>query len=207
MAIALVLFDMNGVLCRYDKSKRVAVLSRISGMAPEAIDAAIWGSGFEDEGDAGAMDGATYLRRFGEAIGYPLTLAEWTEAQAASMTPDLPMLGLARRTAARARVAVLTNNNTLIRDQIDVLMPELRPIFGDAIRVSAEFGARKPEPPSFLGCIAALGVAPGDTLFIDDSETNVAGAERAGLLAHHFTGQRELEELLARCLPSDERQF
>jgi putative hydrolase of the HAD superfamily len=200
MAIALVLFDMNGVLCRYEKGKRIAVLSRMSGMAPEAIDAAIWGSGFEDAGDAGAMDGAAYLRGFGAAIGYPLTLDEWTEAQAASMTPDAAMLDLARRVAARTRVAVLTNNNTLIRDQIDRLFPALRPIFGDAIRVSAEFGARKPAARAFLGCVAALGVAPGETLFIDDSAANVAGAGQAGLQAHHFAGQPALEAALPALL-------
>ncbi len=197
MGVALVLFDMNGVLCRYEKARRIAVLSRISGMAPEAIDAAIWGSGFEDAGDAGAMDGAAYLRGFGEAIGYPLTLAEWTEAQAASMTPDEGMLDLARRVAARTRVAVLTNNNTLIRDQISILFPELRAIFGDAIRVSAEFGARKPEAQAFLGCLAALGAAPGETLFIDDSAANVAGAECAGLIAHHFTDKASLQIVLS----------
>ena len=197
MAIALVLFDMNGVLCRYEKAKRIAVLSRMSGMAPAAIDAAIWGSGFEDAGDAGAMDGAAYLRGFGAAIGYPLTLAEWTEAKAASLTPDESMLDLARRVAAKTRVAVLTNNNTLIRDQIDVQFPDLRPIFGDAIHVSAEFGARKPDAAAFLGCVAALGVSPGETLFIDDSAANVAGAERAGLQAHHFTAQHVLETELA----------
>jgi putative hydrolase of the HAD superfamily len=200
MAIALVLFDMNGVLCRYDKAQRIAALSRMSGMAPEAIDAAIWGSGFEDAGDSGAMDGAAYLRGFGEAIGYPLTLAEWTEAQAASMTPDAAMLDLARRVAGKTRVGVFTNNNTLIRDQISILFPELPAIFGDAIRVSAEFGARKPDVAAFLGCLGALGVSPGETLFIDDSATNVAGAERAGLQAHHFTGRQTLEDEIAKCL-------
>jgi putative hydrolase of the HAD superfamily len=197
MAIALVLFDMAGVLYRYEKAQRIAVLSRLSGMAPEAIDAAIWGSGFEDAADAGAMDAAAYLRGFGEAIGYPLTLAEWTEAKAASLTPDAAMLDLARRVAARKRVAVLTNNSVLVRDQIDLLFPQLRPIFGDAIHASAEFGARKPEAQAFLGCLAALGVAPGETLFIDDNAANVAGAERVGLQAHHFIGRAELEVSLA----------
>jgi HAD superfamily hydrolase (TIGR01509 family) len=200
MAIALVLFDMNGVLCRYEKAKRIAVLSGMSGMAPEAIDAAIWGSGFEDAGDAGAMDAAAYLRGFGAAIGYPLTLAEWTEAQAASMTPDAAMLDLARRVAGKTRVAVFTNNNTLIRDQISILFPELPAIFGDAIRVSAEFGARKPDAAAFLGCVAALGVSPGETLFIDDSAANVEGAARAGLQAHHFTRQSAFEEELSNHL-------
>jgi putative hydrolase of the HAD superfamily len=201
MAIALVLFDMAGVLCRYEKSERIAVLSRISGMAPEAIDAAIWASGFEEAGDAGAMDGAAYLRGFGEAIGYPLTLAEWTEAKAASLTPDPAMLDLARRVAARKRVAVLTNNSVLVWDQIDLLFPQLRPIFGDAIHASGEFGARKPDAQAFLGCLAALGVAPEETLFIDDSAANVAGARRAGLHAHHFTHRLDLEAFLQAYLP------
>jgi HAD superfamily hydrolase (TIGR01509 family) len=200
MAITLVLFDMAGVLCRYEKAKRIAVLSRMSGMTPDAIDAAIWGSGFEDAGDAGAMDAAAYLRGFGEAIGYPLTLAEWTEAKAASLTPDATMLDLAQQVAAKSRVAVLTNNGLLVRDQIDVLFPALRPIFGDAIRVSAEFGARKPDAQAFLGCLAALGAAPGETLFIDDSAANVTGAEHAGLHAHHFEGQQALEVLLQASL-------
>jgi HAD superfamily hydrolase (TIGR01509 family) len=198
VGVALVLFDMAGVLCRYEKDKRIAVLSRMSGMAPEAIDAAIWGSGFEDAGDAGAMDGAAYLRGFGAAIGYPLTLAEWTEAKAASLTPDTGVLDLARRVAATTRVAVLTNNSILVRDQISILFPELPAIFGDGIHVSAEFGARKPDVAAFLGCLAVLGVAPGDTLFIDDNAANVAGAERAGLQAHHLTGRHALEEELAK---------
>lgn len=198
MSIALVLFDMNGVLCRYEKAKRIAVLSRLSGRTPEEIDAAIWGSGFEDLGDAGTLDAAAYLHGFGAAIGYPLTLAEWTEAQAAAMTPMVEMLDFARRVAAKTRVAVLTNNNTLIRNQISVLFPELPGIFGNAIHVSAEFGARKPEAACFLRCLAALGAAPAETLFVDDGAANVAGAEKAGLLAHHFHDQAALESLLTQ---------
>jgi putative hydrolase of the HAD superfamily len=146
------------------------------------------------------MDGAAYLRGFGEAIGYPLTLAEWVEAKAASLTPDAGVLDLVRRVAATRRVAVLTNNGFLLRDQIDSMFPALRPIFGDAIRVSAAFGARKPEAQVFRGCLAALGVAPEETLFIDDSAANVAGAERAGLQAVHFGGRDALETELANGL-------
>jgi putative hydrolase of the HAD superfamily len=136
----------------------------------------------------------------GAAIGYPLTLAEWVEAKAASLTPDDGVLDLARRVASTRRVAVLTNNGFLVRDQIDALFPALRPIFGDGFHVSAEFGARKPEAQAFLGCLAALEVAPGETLFIDDSAANVAGAERAGLQAHHFRGRTSLEEAFAKHL-------
>jgi HAD superfamily hydrolase (TIGR01509 family) len=193
MAIALILFDMNGVLSAYEKAKRVAHLSRLCGLSPEAVDTAIWGSGFEDAGDAGMMDAARYLKGFGDALGYPLSLDEWAEAQAAAMTPDPAMLDLARRLSAQARIAVLTNNNLLIRDRIAVLCPEIADVFGQDFHVSAEFGARKPEIECYLRCVEALGAAPRETLFIDDSTGNVEGARDAGLQALLFTTREALE--------------
>ncbi|HTI00279.1 MAG TPA: HAD family phosphatase [Acidisoma sp.] len=200
MAIALVLFDMNGVLCRYDKDRRIAHLARLSGLPPAQVEVAIWGSGFEDAGDAGMMDQGRYLRGFGEALGHPLTLAEWSEAQAAALTPDPAMLALAHRLKAKARVAVLTNNNLLLRDEIGRLSPEIAKVFGSDFHVSAEFGARKPEPECYLGCLTALGARPDQTLFIDDSADNVEGARQAGLIAYHFQTQAALDALLAEHL-------
>ncbi|MGK9231941.1 HAD family phosphatase [Inquilinus limosus] len=205
--IALVLFDMNEVLCRYDKAARIAALARLSGRSPQAIEAAIWGSGFEDRGDAGELDAEAYLRGFGERIGTPLSRAEWTAAQRAAMTPMPETLDLAARVAGAARVAVLTNNSLLMLQQIDTLFPELRPIFGDAIHVSAQFRARKPDPEAYRRCLDRLGAAAAETLFVDDGAGNVAGAEQAGLAGHHFVDAAGLAAALQRhgLLPPDAR--
>jgi hypothetical protein len=74
--IALLLLDLNGVLYRYDRDARIAVLAARSGRSAEAIRVAIWDSGFEDAGDAGQFDAAAYLRGFGTCMGYDLTEAE-----------------------------------------------------------------------------------------------------------------------------------
>ncbi len=74
--IALILFDLNGVLYQYDRAARIGALAAVSGRAPQAIKAAIWDSGFEDSGDAGTIDAQAYLRGFGAAIGYALSEAE-----------------------------------------------------------------------------------------------------------------------------------
>ena len=71
-AIKLVLFDMDNVLCQYDRAKRVAHLAELAGSTSEFVHAAIWESGFEALGDSGALEAADYLRGFGERIGYPL---------------------------------------------------------------------------------------------------------------------------------------
>jgi putative hydrolase of the HAD superfamily len=185
--IKTVLFDMNEVLFRYDRDARVAFLARACGKAPSFVEAAIWGSGYEDSGDAGAMDAERYLAGFGERLGFALTLAQWIAALRAAVTQAPEALALAARVARQAQVALLTNNNLLVAREIDRVFPELRPIFGQNIFVSAEFGARKPDAEAYLRCLARLGVAPAATLFVDDSATNVAGAERAGLRGHLYT--------------------
>ena len=69
--IKLVLFDMDNVLCDYDRAKRVAWLSKLAGTTSESVHKAIWDSGFELLGDSGTLDAADYLRGFGDRIGYP----------------------------------------------------------------------------------------------------------------------------------------
>jgi putative hydrolase of the HAD superfamily len=49
----MVVFDMDGVLCRYRIERRLALLASWSGRSPDAIHAAIWGSGFEEEAERG----------------------------------------------------------------------------------------------------------------------------------------------------------
>ena len=195
-AVALVLFDINGVLYDYDRAARVARLAAITGIGPTVIDDAIWGSGFEDRGDAGEMDAAAYLHEFSRLLSCPLTLDDWTDALAASLTPIAPMLRLAARIAGRAKLAVLTNNNLLVRDQMDQLYPALRPIFGNAICVSSEFGLRKPEPEVYRLCLARLGATPAASLFIDDNPANVVGAEHSGLQGFQHADEAALTDRL-----------
>jgi len=190
--IGLVLFDVNGVLYRYDKAARLAALARLSGMAPAAIDRAIWASGFEDAGDAGELDAEAYLRGFGERLSHRLTPEDFVAALAAALSPIPPMLDLARRVGERARLAVLTNNNLLVRAHMDALYPALGPIFGAAICASAEQRARKPAPEAYRRCLARLGESPARCLFIDDSAENIAGAAEAGLHTHHHTDEAGL---------------
>jgi glucose-1-phosphatase len=195
--ISAVIFDMNDVLVRYDRSARIAYLARIAALAPATVEAAIWESGFEDEGDSGALDADSYLRGFGERLRYPLTEAEWTAALKGAVLPIAEALTLAAAVRSRARVAVLTNNNLLVKRMANSLYPELEAIFGQSFFVSAEFGVRKPDPDAYLRCLDRLGAPPHETVFVDDATKNVVGAERAGLHAHLCRTAGELERAFA----------
>jgi putative hydrolase of the HAD superfamily len=188
--ISLVLFDMHDVLCRYDRDLRIANLAALSGTPAAEIYERIWASGFETEGDSGRLDAAAYLAEFGERLGYPITLQQWLENRKSATTP-MPEI-LAIMAELRCGIAVLTNNHTLVRDHLDFLFPEVFALCGEKSYVSAQFGAAKPAPDVYLKCLAAAGAAPAETLFIDDSKANVAGAVAAGLAAHVFTGAAAL---------------
>jgi putative hydrolase of the HAD superfamily len=192
LRISLVLFDMHDVLCRYDRAGRIADLARLSGTPADEIFANIWQSGFEDQADSGQLDEAAYLQGFGQRLNYPITRDEWLENRRRAMTPMPEVLDLLAAVQAKTPVAVLTNNHTLVRDHLDVLFPELAARCGDRSYVSAQFGAAKPDPAVYLACVAAAGGTPAETLFIDDGEKNIAGAEQGGLIGHVFTSPSNL---------------
>jgi FMN phosphatase YigB (HAD superfamily) len=196
--VTLVLFDMNDVLCRYDRSVRIAGLAALTGREPDTIEAAIWRSGYEDSADTGILGADDYLRGFGERIDYPLRLGEWITTLQESITPLPQVLALAKRLKGVSSVSVLTNNNLLLAREIATIFPAVSSIFGSTFHVSAEFGVRKPDPAVYQRCVARLGTSASTTLFVDDSPTNVAGAEAAGLLAHRYTTIEALAELLER---------
>jgi putative hydrolase of the HAD superfamily len=188
VTIRLIVFDMDDVLCRYDLPTRLDRLAGWSGMRADDIHAAIWASGFEGSSDAGLIDAEAYLRGFGARLGCPLTERDWMLARRAAMTPDATMLALVGELKHHMDVALLTNNGLLAKRTIDAMFPELRPLFGERLFFSAEFGAKKPDPEVFRRLLERIGVEPRTALMVDDKPANIAGAEAAGLVGHVFAG-------------------
>ena len=195
--IEAVVFDMDDVLCRYRIERRLGLLAAWSGRSPDAIHAAIWRSGFEDEAERGAFTAETYLQEFGARMGYALSAAEWIHARRAATEPDEAMLALARRVGAERPVALFTNNPFLLKRHIDEVFPAVPEIFGQRTLFSAELGCRKPDPEAFRRLAARLGVPPARVLLFDDNADYVAGARVAGIEAHRFDGVAGVRDRLA----------
>ena len=195
--IEAVVFDMDQVLCRYRIERRLALLASWSGRPSDAIYAAIWQSGFEDEAERGVWTADAYLREFGERLGYPLSAAQWVAARRAAMEPDEAVLAIARRLRADRPVAMFTNNPLLLKRHIGEVFPAVPEIFGERALFSAELGRSKPDPEAFRRLAERLGARPSAVLLFDDDAGYVAGARRAGLAAYRFEGAASLREPLA----------
>jgi putative hydrolase of the HAD superfamily len=195
--IIAVVFDMDGVLCRYRRERRLALLASWSGRSPDAIDAAIWRSGFEDEAERGAVSAEDYLKGFGERMGYSLTAAQWVEARRVAIEPDLAVLALARRLGEARPVGMFTNNPWLLKRHIGEVFPAVPEIFGPRAICSAELGRCKPDPEAFRRLAARLEVAPQEMLYLDDDPAYVAGAREAALSADRVDGAAGVRASLA----------
>jgi HAD superfamily hydrolase (TIGR01509 family) len=186
--IQRVVFDMDGVLCRYRIERRLAFLASWSGQPPEAIHAAIWGSGFEDAAERGVVSADEYLRGFGERLGYPLSAAQWVEARRVAMEPNQAVLALARLLRRARPVGMFTNNPWLLHRHIAEVFPAVPYLFGPRAVFSAELGRSKPDPEAFRRLAARLECTPDEILYFDDDASYVAGAKEAGLSAYQVGG-------------------
>jgi putative hydrolase of the HAD superfamily len=93
------------------------------------------------------------------------------------------------------RMTLLSNAPHELADVVETL-PELD--FFDDYVFSARIGVAKPEPAAFEAALEVMGLPPGDVLFIDDREANVAGARAVGLDARRYTSAEALRaDLLA----------
>jgi glucose-1-phosphatase len=195
-AVGLVIFDHDNVVVRYDRGERVAAMAAALGLAEGDVADAVFGSGLEDAADAGRLGAGEYLRLVGDRLGTPVSREVWVAARAAGTAADHRMVALVGGVARRTPVALLTNNGSLLREEFAGISPAVAAL-GLPLHASGDLGLAKPDPAVYRAVAARHGVAPADTLFVDDSADYVDGARRAGLRAHLFTGYDGVVTFLA----------
>ncbi len=183
-----VIFDMDGVLCQTDFSRRNDELAQRIGVTAAAIEAAIYKSGFEHEADQGRFTAEQYLQGMTKRLGVTVDRADWVAARQAAMTPNEDMLALAGALGRRLGTAMLTNIGPLLRAHIGEVFPQVVELFGAQVFFSCEFGTGKEGTTVFALVLERIGATPAETLFIDDSAEYIANARAAGLNVHHFRG-------------------
>ena len=188
MDIDAALFDFGGVLVREGS------VNDFARIAPHADPAVVLrhaiGAYHEDDDhpwhrvERGELDMAEW---------YMLTVAALAEAGievvvpssgSVMFTPNEPVVDAVRTVrAAGGRTAVVTNNVRELSHTWRPVLP-LDELF-DTVVDSCEVGLRKPNPAIYLLACERLGVAPERAVLLDDIESNLRGAEAAGLRAIH----------------------
>ena len=186
------------MVCHFDSARRTGALATASGLTPAEVHARLFTpTGFDaacDRGDYRLPEIEAELNRL---LGLAATITEYAAWWAIGLTPNDQVLALLRRARETAYLATLTNNGPLVRAMLERHFPEVVAAF-DELRFSYQVQAVKPDPRVFERTLAALGFAPAETVFVDDTGGHVDGARAVGVDGIHFTTVEDLAAALTQ---------
>lgn len=98
----------------------------------------------------------------------------------------VPIPGAAEALAALALPRCIVSNGPLAKIRQTLRVSGLAPHFGERLFSAYEVGSWKPDPGLFLHAARALDVAPARCVVVEDSESGIEAARRAGMRALWF---------------------
>ena len=200
MPVKAVVFDLGGVLIDWDPRYLYRKL-----LADEAAVEEFLATVCTPEWNAELDRGRPFAEGVAELVErhpeHAAAIAAYHERWPEMVAGDIPgtVEVLAELRAAGVPLYALTNWSAetfaITRGRFEFLE------WFDGLLVSGEERVTKPDPAIFQLLLDRFGLDPTATVFVDDSEANVAAARRLGFDAIRFTGHEELRrELVARRL-------
>jgi putative hydrolase of the HAD superfamily len=199
MTIQAVYFDLGGVIVRTEFQAPRQRLAERLGMEYDGLTKLV----FDGESAGQASLGLISEDEHWAAVTRRLRLPE-SETQAiheeffAGDITDLRLLDFMRGLRKQYKVGLISNAWSGLRSWI--VSKKFDDAF-DAMTISAEAGVMKPDARLYRIALDQLGVAPAESVFLDDFPANVDAARALGMQSIHFTqvdqALDELKQLLA----------
>jgi epoxide hydrolase-like predicted phosphatase len=199
MTIRAVFFDLGGVIVRTEFQAPRQHLAERLGMEYEGLLRLVFESETSRQASLGLLSEdehwAAVIRRL--HLPESQTRVVRDEFFAGDVT-DIALLDFMRSLRRKYKVGLISNAWSGLRPWI--VSRKFEDAF-DAMIISAEVGVMKPDARIFQVALEKLGVAPSESVLLDDFPENVAGARAVGMQAIHFIqpeqALKELQHLLA----------
>lgn len=193
MVVRAVAFDVGGVLERVAPPDRwLGKWQQRLGLGTAEFHAALASVDPDDCIRVGGLSEAQYRQRYAAALD--LSSAQAREFMADMWDwycgePDTELISYAASLRPRYATAILSNSAAGARRE-EQARYSFTDLFGTII-YSHEVGLAKPGPRIYAVLCGELGVAPGELVFLDDAQENVAAAIRLGIrgVLHRSTPQ------------------
>ena len=197
------LFDIGRVLLDFDfESSLATLLPEGTADSTERLARLIER---KDEFEAGGIDAETYITWALGILGSQATADDFRHAWRNIFTPNEPMWKRARQLAEDGhRLILFSNINAIHSPWIFEAFPRFS-IFHGAV-LSFEAGFIKPHREIYDHAIAAYGIDPAETIYIDDLPANIATGREMGFrtwlydLHHHDTFEEWLAAEMAEVM-------
>ena len=191
-----IIFDLGNVVIDIDPDLTISKFKELGVSDFDKMYTIMRQSDVFDRLDTGKITMPEFRQAIRDFAGIQLAEAQIDEAWCA-MLLDFPEENpelLRKLRSAGYKLYLLSNTNQM---HIDCYTEYMYRQFGcnlltelfDRVFYSQEIGFRKPDRESYEYVLKAEGLKPHETLFIDDLEKNVIGAQKAGIFAYqHIKG-------------------
>jgi len=182
--IDAVLLDLGNVLVFHDNPLLFRRLGERAGIGEEEVSSRL-SQELRSAMSGGAMDEEGIRTEVNRLLGMRLGPDEFFELFNSHLTVHDEVLPLVAGLIGRVKLGVLSNINPVHARWIRERLPILKTF--DAILLSCEVRAAKPDPRFYRAALEALRVPPSRTLFFDDMEAYVEAARASGIRAEVFS--------------------
>jgi len=196
-----IIFDLGGVLLNLDFDASIQAFQQL-GLNSEVVDRQ---QAYADpvfyELEVGKITPEKFRSRVRQVLKNPDATDRQIDDAWCAMIRDIPVrrVKMLKMLAKNYRVYLFSNTNAI---HIRRLHKEFREIYGMEFPslfvkdfYSHEIHERKPDLASYQKVTELSGIAPGETLFVDDLEKNISGAEKAGLKTFWLQDGMEVAEV------------
>lgn len=199
MQIKAVILDYGGVLCFHPTDAQIAELAGKCGASPDQFLQAYWSARVPY--DRGDLEPHRYWSAVGQQLGKTYSASQVEEFRRLDVGfwvhLDARMVNWAQRVRdCGYGAAVLSNLPPDLGEHMRTKMSLLGGF--DCYTFSFEVRAVKPAPAIYEDCIQKLGIAPSESLFVDDRPENVRGAREVGMNAVLFESPAQFQEELTK---------
>jgi glucose-1-phosphatase len=185
--IRAVLFDLGGLFVDVDVGRGFRALHRaFPALSETAIREACLAPDLLGAYEKGRITTAGFHDGINRLLGLNIPFERFRTGWQDVFTPNPPLIRFLHGLPPQIRKIVLSNTNELHVQFISAHFDILGHFDGHVY--SHESGSAKPEKEIYLKALSVAGAGPGECLFVDDNEANVAAAEALGIPSYRFTG-------------------
>lgn len=190
--IEAIYFDFGNVIGFFDHGRTAERLAHFSPFSPQELLKRVYAGVSEERYERGELTTEAFFEQIKEVGQLTCSLNEFIPAFQDIFWPNETVIRVIDQLHKRGhRLFLASNTNQAHYDFFRVMFADTLSKF-EALAVSHEAKARKPEARFFDYAQRLSGVPNQACLFIDDLATNIAGAQACGWKALHYTSAEQL---------------
>ena len=198
--IKAILLDVGGVPWHPPKTPLSLNWAARCGLSPKEFDELVYNSAWGSQALLGNITGEQMWEKVGNKLGLSFTERVQCEEEYWTGIWDTELLDYCLTLKSRYKLGVVSDAESTAREKAKHWINDS--LF-DVIVFSSEVGVRKPDPKIFHRALEQLGVYPSETLFKDDREKNVTGANALGIHAIHYKNRAQVLAALDEYISPD----